>query len=425
MEPIIKHIFDTDLYKLTMLAFAVKQYPEGMVHYEFKDRNNTCYPKGFAELLNEQINYLGELRCSDSDAAWMKRVCPYMPTWFFTFLKGYRFNVHLVHASQDDAGHLKVEVNGLWIETILYEVMLLAIISELYHRMNGDLEKIDMEKYYKVSYEHARKMLEAGCYVSDFGTRRRLCLETQEIAIRAFIAAEEDLKREGKCLGKFTGTSNVMLAQKYNLVPRGTHAHECLSFIAAVEGVNRSNAIFQEKWSETFSNGELGIFLYDTWGFENFAQTFTGHYARAFGGLRVDSGDNIEQFNMICDLYRSLGVDPATKQIIFSNALTTDEAIAIHKIVSHRMLDSYGIGTHLTSYIGKEVFKDKYLDSDGEILPQYVIKQANIVMKLLGGSLNASLPMNKTCKMSNDIGKVTGDEDVVNVFKFILHLLNK
>lgn len=59
MEPIIKHIFDTDLYKLTMLAFAVKQYPEGMVHYEFKDRNNTCYPKGFAELLNEQINYLG------------------------------------------------------------------------------------------------------------------------------------------------------------------------------------------------------------------------------------------------------------------------------------------------------------------------------------------------------------------------------
>jgi nicotinate phosphoribosyltransferase len=57
--------------------------------------------------------------------------------------------------------------------------------------------------------------------------------------------------------------------------------------------------------------------------------------------LRVDSGDNRHELQRIVEKYQSLGIDSRTKQVIFSNALTTDDAIAIQQyakeLCSHRM----------------------------------------------------------------------------------------
>jgi nicotinate phosphoribosyltransferase len=251
-------------------------------------------------------------------------------------------------------------------------------------------------------------MLSEGLTVSEFGTRRRFSLATEELAVRAFIDADRDLRKElgDKYKGNFPGTSNVWLASKYNVVPIGTMAHEFISAIAGMYGPQEANHIAMDMWQKTFI-GSLGIFLYDTYGFNAFADNFSEHFARVFAGLRVDSGNNIEQVDKICTKYRSLGLDPSTKQVVFSNALDEESAIALHKAIRGRVLDSYGIGTALSA--------------DGK---KWGIKPSNIVIKLLSVKMTEKRLWNKTCKMSEDYGKVTGDYDIIQAFNYLLHREN-
>ena len=115
----------------------------------------------------------------------MKRRCSYIPGWFYTYLKGYRFCREWVTVRQDEEGYLSVEFEGSWADTILLEVKVLAIISELYYRMTGEDSRFDYEDYYRKTYRKAVRLLEAGCVFSDFGTRRRVSFEAEETVVRA------------------------------------------------------------------------------------------------------------------------------------------------------------------------------------------------------------------------------------------------
>lgn len=109
-----------------------------------------------------------------------------------------------------------------------------------------------------------------------------------------------------------------------------------------------ANHIAMNAWRHTF-NGALGTYLYDSFGWDIFSLNFSEDFANLFKGLRVDSGDNREELRKICDKYKSLNIDSRTKQVIFSNALTTDEAIEIQDYASKVCQPSFGIGTHFTN----------------------------------------------------------------------------
>lgn len=399
MEPIIKHFTDDDLYKFSMCCAILNCFPRAMVRYQFVDRNNTKYPPGFDVLLREQIGYLEDLRFTDEEQAFMERRCTYIPRWFYTYLKGFRYKADWVKVSQDAEGHLSVTFEGYWHETVLLEVKVLAIVSELYHIVNGDIAKVDYEAYRKLSYDKAVRMLEGGLKVADFGCRRRLSHDAEDAMMRGFVEAA----REGKGPGMFTGSSTVWFAMKYDVQPIGTMAHEFISAIAGMYGPQEANHIAMDMWQKTFI-GSLGIFLYDTYGFKAFADNFSEHFARVFAGLRVDSGDNLEQLDKICAKYAEFGIDPASKQVVFSNALDTDRAIALHRAVDGRVLDSYGIGTHLTCDFGS-----------------LGIQPMNIVIKLVASKITEKRDWSDTCKMSEDAGKYTGKKETFELFKTLLH----
>lgn len=399
MEPIIKHFTDDDLYKFTMCAAVIENFPRAQVKYTFIDRNDQCYPAGFESALREQVQHLENLIITDEEIAYIKKRCNYIPNWFYVFLKGFRYKKEWVHVEQDREGHLRVEIEGNWNETILLEVKLLAIISELYFTMTGQLINLDMADYYNRTHEKAKRMFEAGCYVSEFGTRRRASFLAQETAVKALT----DCNNPQQFKGKFVGTSNVYLAMKYNLIPIGTMAHEFVCGIAGMYGPVMANHIAMEYWSSTY-RGALGTFLYDTYGWDIFSLNFSEDYANMFKGLRVDSGDNYEQLDKIIKKYQQLGIDPTTKQVIFSNALNVDEAIRLQKYSDGRCLPSYGIGTHLTN------------DFPG-------VKPLNIVIKLLAIKITESWPhYSETCKLSEDEGKYTGQHATVDIFRELLHL---
>ena len=153
MRQIIKHFTDDDLYKFTMCCAVIDNFPRTQVKYRFNDRNNTVYPIGFAEALREQIAMLENLVISDAEIEFMKRRCPYIPAWFYSYLKGFRYDRRWVNVSQDAEGHLSVEFSGYWANTILLEVKVLAIISELYYIITGQDGKLDYDAYYQKSWE--------------------------------------------------------------------------------------------------------------------------------------------------------------------------------------------------------------------------------------------------------------------------------
>lgn len=399
MRQIISHFTDDDLYKFTMCCAVIDNYPRAQVRYEFIDRNNTVYPPGFAHELSRQIEMLESVMITDEEVDFMKRRCPYIPFWFYNFLRGYRFNRRLVDVSQDEAGHLSVKIEGCWSDTILFEVKLLAIISELYGEMTGHLPNLNLNGYFGRSYEKARRLIDAGCSFSDFGTRRRASFEAQDVVVRAMARCQT----ESNGPGRFVGTSNVYLAMKYDLTPTGTMAHELVCAIAGMYGPQMSNHLAMKAWANTF-RGALGTYLYDTYGWEIFSLNFSEDYANMFKGLRVDSGDNYAELDRIVAKYRSLGIDPRSKQVVFSNALDVDSAIAIQEYASPLCIPSFGIGTHFTN------------DFPG-------MPHLNIVIKLVASKITESWPFfNDTCKLSEDSGKHSGKPEVVKRFLAILHM---
>lgn len=184
MHPIITKFTDDDLYKFTMCCAVIENFPRTMVRYKFIDRDSTVYPAGFAELVEEQIAMLEEVRITDEEIAFMRRRCRYIPDWFYSFLKGFRYDRRLVSVSQDEEGHLSIGFEGNWSATILLEVKVLAIVSELYYIVTGETARFDYEDYARRSGEKAERMIEAGCFFSDFGTRRRASAQAQETAIK-------------------------------------------------------------------------------------------------------------------------------------------------------------------------------------------------------------------------------------------------
>lgn len=398
MRQIITHFTDDDLYKFSMCCAVIENYPRTQVKYRFSDRDNRCYPVGFANALREQIAMLENITITDAEIDFMQRRCPYIPQWFYSFLKGFRYDRRWVHIDQDAEGHLSVEFEGSWSNIILLEVKVLAIISELYYMMTEEDEKFDYNDYAIRSAQKARKLLDAGCYFSDFGTRRRASYRAQEVCVRAM---KEAARPEDK--GRFIGSSNVWFAMQNDLTPIGTMAHELICAIAGMYGPQMANYLAMKVWASTY-RGALGTFLYDTYGWRIFSLNFSEDYANMFKGLRVDSGDNYEQLDMIVEKYRSLNIDPTSKQVVFSNGLSTDEAIRIQHYAHGKCQPSFGIGTHFTN------------DFPG-------VRPMNIVIKLLAVKITESWPFYcQTCKLSEDHGKYTGDPAVVERFRAALHL---
>ena len=393
MKQIINHFTDDDLYKLSMCCAVIDNFPRAQVKYQFVDRNNTVYPPGFADELNRQIVSLESITITDEEVAFMCRKCYYIPDWFYTYLKGYRFNHEWVKAWQDNEGHLHINFEGCWADTILLEVKVLAIISELFYIMTNQTDKLDYKAYYDKTFHKAERLLKAGCVFTDFGTRRRASFEAEETVIKAM----KDCYNSRQWKGKFVGTGNVYLAMKYDLLPVGTMAHEFVCAIGGMYGPQMANHIAMNSWRNTF-RGALGTYLYDSFGWDIFSLNFSEDFANLFKGLRVDSGDNFEQLHKIVKKYESLGIDPRTKQVIFSNALDTDRAIEIQQYAQKLCLPSFGIGTHFTN------------DFEG-------VEPMNIVIKLVAAKITESWDFyNDTCKISEDKGKHTGKPEVIKRF---------
>lgn len=387
MRQIITHFTDNDLYTFSCQYYIMQQYPRAEVEYTFFDRNNTCYPKGFGDLLQEQINHMESVTITDQEIEFMTEQLVWLPLWYFSFLRGYRFNPKEVNISQDEEGHLSILIRGKWFSTIMWEMPILSCISELIHTLNGDAERYDVEAEHAKAVAKAEKIFSAGLVFGDMGTRRRFSYDHQKMVLQAMKHTFDSKQWSGI----FTGTSNVWLAMELGLKPLGTLSHQIISFEENVSGVFECNYNVMKKFSDVY-DGNNGTYLYDCFGDDVFFKNLSKRMAMMYTGLRVDSGVEEEQIEKIIEKYKQLGIDPATKQVVFSNGLNVDRCIAIHNYCHGRVKDSYGVGTYLTC------------DVDNA-------KPSNIVVKLTKCRITEIREWHDCVKLSCDKGKTLGNKE--------------
>lgn len=378
----LNSILDNDFYKITMQGAVVKLFPDQRVRYSFINRGKHVFPEGFAERLKQCIAEMAQLKLTAAEKEFLKVNCPYLQLPYLDFLQGYRYDpseVTVVQTGED----LEVYVEGLWYRTILWEVPLLSLISELHYEMDSaqrDSNEIVLQK----TIEKAETLDRLGVTFAEFGTRRRHSYKVHDLVVQALSQNN---------ISKFIGSSNIHFAMKYGVKPIGTHAHEWFMFHAAEYGFKMANQLSLEHWVEVY-RGDLGVALSDTYTTDVFFQQFDKKFAKLFDGVRHDSGDPIEFANKTIAHYEKLGINPLFKYIIFSDGLNLEKVEEITHACRGKIGISFGIGTNLTNDVG--------------------LKPMNIVMKLTGvQSINGEwMP---TVKLSDEPAKHTGDPRMIEL----------
>ncbi|KAJ3876821.1 nicotinate phosphoribosyltransferase [Lentinula edodes] len=404
--PIPQSILDTDLYKFTMQNAVLENFPDVQAIYRFTNRNKdtTLFTRECFERLQTAVSHFDQVKLTPAERVWLAKTCPYFPPQYLDYLENYRFKPEQVHIEfvpvNGDKGHIEMTAEGPWVETILWEVPLMACLSETYFTTVDNDWSYDGQE--DLAYQKGKALLEAGCIFSEFGTRRRRSFHTQDFVVRALIKATQDLPNSGK----LTGTSNVFLAHKYGINPVGTVAHEWFMGIGALKGYESVNDLALEIWETTYPNAIL-LALTDTFSTTAFFQSFSKNPARAkkWHGLRQDSGDPLEFAPRAKEVYVKMGIDHREKMIIYSDSLNLDKALTLKKQADEiGFKASFGIGTFLSNDFVKV--------SD----PKSKSPALNMVIKL--AEVNS-----KSCvKISDDLRKNTGNQEVVKDVKKLFGL---
>ncbi|KAK3984854.1 putative nicotinate phosphoribosyltransferase [Cladorrhinum sp. PSN332] len=436
---------DTDLYKLTMQCAVLKYYKDVPVTYSFTNRTpeKKLSRKAFV-WLEDQVRKLGNISLSLEELNYLKQHCPYFTPAYLEFLSEFRLRPReqvtatFVPTGEDtgaetDIGELDIKISGAWADTILYEIPLLALTSEAYFKfMDTDWTYDGQEEQ---AFEKGMRLLEAGCVFSEFGTRRRRDYHTQALVFRGLTKASKEAEKRGLS-GKLSGTSNVHLAMRFNIPPVGTVAHEWFMGTAAIVGdykLSTEEALC--RWVGCFGEGVLGIALTDTFGTPEFLNAFSqpvrslgepvpepkerklstadsfisagtlikAHkpektYADVFTGVRQDSGDPKQFVKVMRKFYDGQGIQDK-KVIVFSDSLNIDRCLEYKQASEEAGFQpTFGVGTFFTN----------------DFVHQGTGKKStplNIVIKLSSANGNPAV------KISDNIGKNTGDKDTVERVK--------
>ncbi|NAX20165.1 nicotinate phosphoribosyltransferase [Vibrio sp. V39_P1S14PM300] len=349
---IIQSALDLDVYKINMMQAAHRLYPEAHVRYELIVRSD----EDLSDLINEvraEIAQLANCTFSEADIQYLTMKAPHLSEAFLDYLRYFRF-MPQQHICVDTIRTLKgkkqlrVSIAGSWKDTILYETLVMSIISEVRNRRRWDdipykqFMSVLKDKVQRLKAELSARHI-TNFRFSEMGSRRRFSYQTQHDML-------DYLRQEIPEL--LSGTSNYHLAREFDLTPIGTVAHEWFMAHQAMVNVRDSQRVAIDNWHHTF-DGALGIALTDTIGIDAFLQDFNLRRAQAYAGVRHDSGSPFDWGDKMIAHYQKLGIDPMSKMLIFTDGLNFDRALEICEYFAGRAQISFGIGTFLANDMGE------------------------------------------------------------------------
>ena len=349
LNQIITSLLETDLYKFSMGQAIYHQFPGYKTTWTFKCRNTDVhFTPEMVEEIREQIKAYCNLTFTEDELSYIDKI-KWMKGSYVDFLRLWRPRYEDFEITDDAECGLFIETKGTWLNTSMYEIPTLAIVNEVYFKMqynydelmNSFKERLD-EKFNNLKNGHWH----AGVF-SEFGLRRRLSAEAQELVVNKFSHLNDTLH----CSSKFIGTSNVYLAKKFNLLPVGTMAHEWIMCVG--QGNHKHNPAYSNWYALDAWVKEYGILngtaLTDAITTDCFLKDFQLTYATLFSGVRHDSGDPIEWGEKMIAHYEELDIDPKQKTLLFSDSLDFERADKIFRHFNGKIKVAFGIGTYLSN----------------------------------------------------------------------------
>jgi nicotinate phosphoribosyltransferase len=343
---IIQSLLDTDLYKFTMMQVVLHHFPGAQVEYRFKCRNADVPLAPYIGEIENEIRALCGLRFSRRELDYLRR-WRFFKSDFVDLLGLFQLDERFVKLSRiAGTEDIDITIKGPWLHTILFEVPVLAIVSEVYHRNTVPAPNFDEgRRRLAAKIERIIGVPDPEFRIADYGTRRRFSRAWQDEVVSTL---------QTKIGQKFVGTSNVKLALEHALTPLGTMAHEYLQACQAVGPRLRDSQVFAfNTWAREY-RGDLGIALSDVCGMEAFLRDFDLFFCKLFDGVRHDSGDPFEWGEKLITHYQKMRIDPRGKAMVFSDSLNVPLAIRLFEYFRGRSQTAFGIGTNLTNDIGHE-----------------------------------------------------------------------
>ncbi len=347
---IITSLLDTDLYKFTMMQVVLHHFPEAQVEYRFRCRNADVDLSPHVVEIEAEIRALCALRFT-------RRELDYLRSWrffksdFVDLLGLFNLDERFVKVTRvaGSPREIDITIRGPWLHTILFEVPVLAIVSEIHNRHTHPQPDLDEgRRRLAAKIAQANTVKDSEFRIADYGTRRRFSRVWQDEVVGTLKSG----------LGAhFVGTSNVRCALEHGLTPLGTMAHEYLQACQAVGPRLRDSQVFAfNMWAREY-RGDLGIALSDVCGMDAFLRDFDLFFCKLFDGVRHDSGDPFEWGEKLIAHYEKMRIDPRSKTMVFSDSLNIPLALRLFDYFKGRVRTSFGIGTNLTNDLGYEALQ--------------------------------------------------------------------
>lgn len=352
IDPIVRSLIDTDFYKLLMCQSIFRNKPDTTVTFSLINRSSSIR---LAELidegeLREQLDHVRSLSLTRGESTWLRGNTFYGKRQMFRpdymeWFEGLRLPPY--HLEKRD-GQYELTFEGRWPEVMLWEIPALSVLMELRSRVVLERKgRFELQVLYARAmtklWEKITRLREIdGLKIADFGTRRRHSFLWQDWAVQAMSEGLE---------GKFTGTSNCLIAMRREVEAIGTNAHELPMIYSALTNSDAELALAPYQvladWQEEHE-GNLRIILPDTYGTEGFLRNAPDWLA-SWTGIRIDSGDPAKGAETAIQWWKDRGEDPRQKLVIFSDGLDVEKIEELHKQFLGRVKVSFGWGTMLTN----------------------------------------------------------------------------
>ena len=183
LDPIIRSLLDTDIYKLLMLQTIWQDSRSVDVTFSLINRTSSVRlaDEINEEELRQQLDYARTVQLTSKEYIWLSGNTFYGKTRLFKekfllWLQEFRLPEYGLHVEN---GQYQIDFHGPWSNVMLWEIPVLSILSELRSRAAvKDTGRFEMDVLYaraktKLWEKVVRLNALPNLRIADFGTRRR------------------------------------------------------------------------------------------------------------------------------------------------------------------------------------------------------------------------------------------------------------